>query len=261
MKEYKPPRHTRRRARRSDAPGAAGGGRSWIYGRHAVAAALANPLRTAHRLVVTGESKPPIAAGSPPVERTGRGELEVLVGAGAVHQGVALLVDALPALACEDICAGAAEDALVAVLDQVTDPQNVGAVLRACAAFGAAALIVQDRHAPPVTGALAKAASGALEHVPLVRVPNLARALGQLKQAGFWCLGLERGAAATLAEAAGDGRTALVLGAEGKGLRRLTRETCDALARIPMGGAVESLNVSNAAAVALYELARQRRGD
>lgn len=261
MKERKPPRHMFHRAQRSHALGTAGHGRSWIYGRHAVTAALANPLRTAHRLLIAGKIKPPIALRNPPVEYTNRQELEALVGAGAVHQGIALLVDALPAITCEDICAGAAEDALVVVLDQVTDPQNVGAVMRACAAFDAAALIAQNRNTPPVTGALAKAASGALEHVPLVRVPNLARALNQLKQASFWCLGLESGAAMPLVDAAGNGRTALVLGAEGKGLRRLTRETCDVLTRIPTSDSVNSLNVSNAAAVALYALVHRRQRD
>jgi len=249
------------RTRQSDALGTAGDGRFWIYGRHTVTAALANPLRIAHRLLIAGKIKTPTALRNLPVERTSRDELEALVGAGAVHQGMALLVDSLPAINCEEICAGTAENALVVVLDQVTDPQNVGAVMRACAAFGAAALIAQDRYTPPVTGALAKAASGALEHVPLVRVPNLARALCQLKRAGFWCLGLESAAATPLVDAASSGRTALVLGAEGKGLRRLTRETCDTLTHIPMGNSVDSLNVSNAAAVALYALVHRRQRD
>jgi 23S rRNA (guanosine2251-2'-O)-methyltransferase len=144
------------------------------------------------------------------------------------------------------------------VLDQVTDPHNVGAVLRSAAAFGALAVVVPDRNAPPETGVLVKAASGALEHVPLIRVANLARALTDLKQGGFWCVGLAADSTQTLAEADLSGRIAFVLGSEGAGMRRLTRDGCDSVARLPTSGPIAQLNVSNAAAVALYEAARQR---
>ncbi len=178
---------------------------------------------------------------------------------GAVHQGAALLSEPLTDVALEDVLdrAAEAEKSVVLVLDQVTDPQNVGAILRSAAAFGADAVLVPDRHAPPETGALVKAASGAVEIVPLVRVINLARALEELKKAGFWIAGLDGQAPQTLAAADMTGKVALVLGAEGEGLRRLTRDHCDILVRLPISERMESLNVSAAAAVALYELARK----
>ncbi len=234
----------------------------WLYGLHAVAAALGNPNRHRRRLLVTAQGRDALTAlrgaeGGPSVQVVERTEIEARLAPGAVHQGVALLADPLAEVPLADICAGAASDARVVILDQATDPRNVGAVLRAAAAFGAAAVIAQSRHAPEATGAMAKAASGALERVPLIRVANLARALEKLKEAEFWCIGLDGGATATIAEALPQGRAALVLGAEGSGLRRLTRETCDELARIPITDTVESLNVATAAAVALYEVARE----
>ena len=239
------------------------GGAQWLFGVHPVRAALANPQRRCQRLLITGDealARIDATAAAPVTERLDKAAIARLLPAGAVHQGVALLAEALPAVAmaalCDDVAADAA--ALVIVLDQVTDPHNVGAILRSAAAFGAAAVVMQDRHAPPSGGVLAKAASGAMEYVPLVRVANLSRAVEALKAAGCWALGLDAAAPTTLAEARAEGRNALVLGAEGAGLRRLVRAGCDQLARIPIDGAVESLNVSNAAAVALYELRRGR---
>lgn len=178
---------------------------------------------------------------------------------GAVHQGFAVAVTPLPALALDDLLAQhpPAADALVVVLDQATDPRNVGAVLRSAAAFAAAAVVVQDRHAPDESGVLAKAASGALETVPMVRVVNIARALRTLAEAGFFCVGLDSGAEQPITSLAFPKRVALVIGAEGAGLRRLTRECCEWLARIPIAPAVESLNVSVAAAIALFAVRSQ----
>ena len=179
-------------------------------------------------------------------------DLGRLVPSDAPHQGVVVEVEPLDDAWLDDVLGDAPERAVLLVLDQVTDPHNVGAILRTAAAFGAVAIVTQDRHSPPESGALAKAASGALERVPWVRVVNLARALEQIGEAGFWRIGLAGEAETELKEALGPPRVALVLGAEGPGMRQNTREHCDALARLPITDAIESLNVSNATAVALY---------
>jgi 23S rRNA (guanosine2251-2'-O)-methyltransferase len=178
-----------------------------------------------------------------------------LLPPGAVHQGAALSCDPLPARDLDEILAAKpGTRRVVLVLDQLSDPHNVGAILRTAAAFGASAVIVQDRHAPPQSGTLAKAASGALEIVPYVEVVNIARALDRLAEAGFWRIALAGDGGHPLAEATSGGDIALVLGSEGDGIRRLVREHCDAAAFIPIDKAMESLNVSNAAAIALYEI-------
>jgi 23S rRNA (guanosine2251-2'-O)-methyltransferase len=250
-------------ARSSGAPHAAEAPRGtvWLYGIHAVQAALANPTRRLRRLVVTEEGSANLAARLPQPwaltpETVDRARIDQLLGRDAVHQGAALLADLLP----QPVLATALErPGPVLVLDQVTDPRNIGAILRSAAAFGVAAVIVQERHAPEETGSLAKAASGALETVPLLRAVNLARTIVMLKAANFWVVGLDAEATGALEGAAfKDRRVALVLGGEGSGLRRLTRESCDELAKLPMAGIMESLNVSAATAVALYELGRQR---
>jgi 23S rRNA (guanosine2251-2'-O)-methyltransferase len=252
-----------------------GSGGNWVYGRHAVAAALANPARRWRRLAVLAEHEAEAAAlvAAAAAERRGEGEavevldraaFERLLPEGAVHQGWALEVEPLDSADLEDVLRAvemAQGRSIVIVLDQVSDPHNVGAILRSAAAFGASAVIVGEHGAPPATGALAKAASGALDSVPLVRAVNLARTLDRLKDAGFWCCGLDEAAPATLAGLDLGNRVVLVLGSEGGGLRRLLRERCDYLARLPTRPALPSLNVSNAAAVALYELMRGEPGN
>ena len=235
---------------------------TWLWGHHAVLAALSNPDRKLLRILATIEILEELGdrlagAGIAP-QIVGKDELSKMLPPGAVHQGLALLTRPLPHKVLEDIiddCDGDASAVIIA-LDQVTDPHNIGAIMRSAAAFGARAILIPDRNAPEISGTLAKSASGAVEHVPLIRVVNLVRALEQLKKAGFWSVGLAGEAERTLAAQNVSGRLCLVLGSEGSGMRRLTREACDVMARLPTGGAISSLNVSNAAAVALYELRR-----
>ena len=229
--------------------------RFWLYGTHAVAAALANPERDKYRLAATSVDHG-LSADGLEIEIMERHDLEKLLPLGAVHQGMALLVSPLRETSLNQILAGSSDESKIVVLDQVTDPQNIGAVLRSAAAFGADAVIAPDRHTPYTTGALAKAASGALEWVPFIRVINLARTLKELKAAGYWCAGLAADGKQTLTEARLTGRTVLVIGAEGTGLRRLTRDSCDFLVRIPIQGYGNSLNLSAATAISLYELTR-----
>ena len=224
-----------------------------FWGKHAVAAALDNPNRKVLRAWATRDAATSmnfpkdVAVTLADVADLGR-----LVPHDAPHQGVVIELEPLEEVWLDDILTSASERAVVLVLDQVTDPHNVGAILRSAAAFGAAGIVTQDRHSPSESGVVAKSASGALERVPWARVVNLARALEEIGEAGFWRIGLAGDVESTLAEALGPQRVALVLGAEGPGLRPNTRDHCDALARLPISGAVESLNVSNAAAVALY---------
>jgi 23S rRNA (guanosine2251-2'-O)-methyltransferase len=225
-----------------------------------VLAALANPARGApRRLLASPERARELAArfpGLPAAEIADAAAIGRLLPAGAAHQGVALKAAPLEPLALAELASPAA--GVLVMLDQVTDPQNVGAVFRSAAAFGARGVILQERHAPAFTGALAKAAAGALDATPHARVVNLARALDELDGLGWRAVGLAGDAAETL-EAVLDGRpTVLVLGSEGEGLRRLVGEHCDALARIAMPGGFDSLNVSAAAAIALYEASRPR---
>ncbi|MEF2551341.1 RNA methyltransferase [Aurantimonas sp. A2-1-M11] len=231
-------------------------GRVRLYGLHTVAAALINPRRKLHQLLVTRNALARLEMAEDaircPVEMVEPKRLDAELGGEAVHQGVMLETEPLPAIRLDDL--GGAR--LVIVLDQVTDPHNVGAILRSATAFGADALVTTTRHSPQEGGVLAKAASGALEHVTQIEVVNLADALSALSRQGFRTIGLDSdGPESFEASLAGD-RIAIVLGAEGKGLRQKTQATVDALARLEMPGAIRSLNVSNAAAIALYATRR-----
>jgi 23S rRNA (guanosine2251-2'-O)-methyltransferase len=225
-----------------------------------VRAALANKKRRVHRVVLTERASEEIGKGLLGRVRSETANAEAvsrLLPPGSVHQGVALLCEALPKRDLDDALSAPTEGRrIVVVLDQISDPHNVGAILRSSAAFGATAVVVQDRHAPPESGVLAKAASGALDIVPYVEVVNIARTLQQLGERGFWRIALAGDGESPLKDAASGNDIALVLGSEGSGIRRLVRERCDVSAFVPMSSAMESLNVSNAAAVSLYELRR-----
>jgi 23S rRNA (guanosine2251-2'-O)-methyltransferase len=223
-----------------------------LYGWHAVKAALENPARRFHRLLATENAthrlaESGIALPLAPTPASAQ-DIEALVGPDAVHQGILAEADPLDAPAVEELD----PQRLVLVLDQITDPQNVGAILRSAAAFAVEAVIITARHSPEATGLLAKAASAALEHVPLVTVPNLARAIEVLKDKNVFVIGLDSSGEMDLASVPLRAPLALVVGAEGKGLRQLTRTHCDAVARIALPGKIASLNVSNAAVLALF---------
>jgi 23S rRNA (guanosine2251-2'-O)-methyltransferase len=222
-----------------------------------VTAALANPNRTVRKIWGTREALaaldlPPVL----PVTFADVADLGRLVPADAPHQGLVAEVDPLEDIWLGDLLHEVQDNQRpLVVLDQVTDPHNVGAILRSAAAFDAVGIVTQDRHAPPESGTVARSASGALETVPWVRVVNLARALEEIAEAGFWRIGLTGHANQTLAQAMGTQRICIVLGAEGEGMRQNTEAHCDELAKLPISPKVESLNVSNAAAIALYAVA------
>ncbi len=244
-------------ARRGHRPSQASSNRPRFWGRHAVTAALANPNRTVRKIWGTREALaaldlPPVV----PITYADAADLGRLVPADAPHQGLVAEVDPLEDMWLGDLLHEGQDDQRpLVVLDQVTDPHNVGAILRSAAAFDALGIVTQDRHAPPESGTVARSASGALETVPWIRVVNLARALDEIAEAGFWRIGLTGHANQTLAQAMGTQRIAIVLGAEGEGMRQNTEAHCDELAKLPISPKVESLNVSNAAAIALYAVA------
>ena len=226
-----------------------------IYGAHAVEAALANPRRKIRAIHATANAAQRIAqllhGELPEIRTVSPKDLDRMLGEDTVHQGILIEAEPLHEPAIDEL----GEARLLLVLDQITDPHNVGAILRSAAAFGVGALIMTARHSPPLHGALAKAASGALEHVPVVLVPNLARALAEIGDLGFTRLGLDSGGEAALEDYPAADRLALVLGAEDRGLRRLSTENCDAICALTTFGPIASLNVSNAAAIALHHAA------
>ena len=231
-----------------------------IYGRHAVLAALSNPHRRISKVMCIKENineiKGKIADNK--ITIVERRELDKILSAEAVHQGFAAIAEILPGIDVEDICSLAEEkeNCYLLVLDQVTDPQNIGAIIRSCAAFGSLALMVQDKNSPQESGAMLKAAAGTFENMPVCRVTNLSRALEQLKKAGFWIVGMDGYAQTNIDKLNKKGKLAVVMGSEGKGMRRLIEESCDITVRLPIAEGVESLNVSTAAAVVLYELSK-----
>jgi len=263
MPTSRPPRPRRRTRSARPAAGADPGAPPLVfYGRHAVLAALANPARPIHRVVSLETAAPELrdaaAARRLAVEPLERGAFAALVGAEAAHQGMGAVVGPLPEPDADAVSRQAA--GLLLVLDQVSDARNVGAILRSAAAFGATALVMQTRHAAPLNAACAKAASGALEWVPVIHEVNLARFLSRSKGRGWWATGLDGHAEATLADLAPAPKQVLVLGAEGRGLRPLVRARCDTTVRIPVRPPVESLNVAVSAGIALHHVATRAAG-
>lgn len=231
-----------------------------IYGRHAVLSALQNPKRKIQKLVVTAENRAEAEKIAPraPLVVADKKEFAHILPEDAVHQGFALFCSRLDSYDISDLIALAEnkQRCHILILDQVTDPQNIGAIIRSCAAFGTLGLVVQDKNSPLESGAMDKAAAGTAELVPVARVTNLSRAIEQLKNAGFWITGTDGYAETTIDKINKEGKIAVVMGSEGKGMRRLVQENCDSSVRLPISPRVESLNVSTAAAIALYELSR-----
>lgn len=230
--------------------------RLWLWGTHACHAALENPSRHCFRLLMTESARRELSSSQDTlpckIEVLDSASLSRLLPPGAVHQGIAMEVAPLPEKSLSELSAG-----VLVVLDQVTDPHNVGAILRTARALGALGVVMTERNAPSLGGVLAKTASGALDLLPVWKVTNLARTLEELKEEGFWIIGLDEGSSKTLSQTDLPPKLALVLGAEGEGLRRLTREKCDFFGKLPTDPVFSTLNVSVAAALALYELIKK----
>ena len=227
-----------------------------LYGKHACFAALENPKRKIKRIYLTDRTAKELnlAPKHPTPKIISLKEFDKILPQDAVHQGIALETEALPEYSLKDI----SESQIIVALDQITDPHNVGAIMRSSIAFGADAIIFTKDNAPSLSGALAKSASGVLEIIKCCKVTNLSRALEQLKKDGFWVAGLDGHTDTNIDKANLSGKTVLVLGSEGKGLRKITKSACDLLVRLPISNEIESLNVSNAAAIALYEISRNK---
>lgn len=234
-----------------------------LYGRHPVMAVINNKNRHISKILCTKDNFDELKAvcqqnevNTGIINTVDKKEIDRILPRDAVHQGFAIYCSELEDYSLEDICimADEKERCHVLVLDQVTDPQNIGAIIRSCVAFDALALILQDKNSPTETGAMAKASAGTIENLPICRVTNLSRAIQQLKTAGFWTIGMDGYATAYIDEVDKSGKTAIIMGSEGKGLRRLVEESCDTTVKLPISDKVESLNVSTAAAIALYEI-------
>lgn len=231
--------------------------RVWLYGVHACKAALNNPNRTLFEIAQLNDKhieKIDLDSSIPAskIRTVDRSWFDKKFGMGAVHQGIAIQVSELSDFGFEDLEMDDASHQIVIILDQVSDPHNVGAIIRSAAAFGAKAIVMTDKHAPEETGTLAKSASGALELIPIIRAPNLLQAIDKLKKIGFWTYGFAETGSTPMQKANFSGKVALVMGAEGKGMRRLTTENCDFLIHLETSNSFSTLNVSNAAAIALY---------
>ena len=232
-----------------------------IYGRHAVLSALKNPKRHIKKLLIAAENRAEIEKISSQIPYTivDKKEFLRILPEDAVHQGFALYCNRLETYDIENLIAMAdkKERCHILILDQVTDPQNIGAIIRSCAAFETLGLVVQDKNSPLESGAMDKATAGTIEFVPIARVTNLSRAIEKLKDAGFWVMGMDGYAETTIDKINKSGKIAIVMGSEGKGMRRLVQENCDSSVKLPISPNVESLNVSTAAAIALYELSKE----
>ncbi len=229
-----------------------------IYGRHAVISALQNPHRKIYKIFCTKENAEELIKINPKFNITisERKEIDKLLPPDSVHQGFAILCAPLDTYSLEEIIELSEQQKKchLLILDQVTDPQNIGAIIRSCAAFNSLALIMQDKNSPTETGAMAKASAGTIEYLPICRVTNISRAIEQLKEVGFWIIGMDGYAQTTIDKMNKSGKTAIIMGSEGKGMRRLIEESCDSTVKLPMNEKVESLNVATAAAIALYEI-------
>jgi 23S rRNA (guanosine2251-2'-O)-methyltransferase len=237
----------------------------WIYGKHAVKGAVFNKNREILRLILLESCKDFPAewkeiADAPAAEIVDKNYFAAKFGKDATHQGCAVLVkDLHPHLCPEDLLGNELDNRPFVFLDQITDPQNLGSILRASAVFGARAVVVTEHNSPEFSPAVWKAASGAAEHVPIIRVVNLVHAINYLKKHGFWCIGLDERSPKTISEMDLGRKLIVVIGSEGSGLRRLTRESCDFLAKLPSGRSFTTLNAAQAATVSLYEIHNQQR--
>lgn len=228
----------------------------WIYGKHAVRAAVLNENRRVFKVVVLPQNRDFLSDSSVKVEVVDKNYFSSLFGKDAIHQGCAAQVLPLDEFFLEDL---SDDDRPIVFLDQVTDPQNIGSILRASAVFGAKAVVLPEINSPEVTAVIAKVASGALESIPLIKVKNLVQSIKMLKKKGYWCLGLDERGDKTIGEMDLSDKFVLIIGSEGLGMRRLTRENCDFLVQLPSIGDFSTLNAAQAATVSLYEILRQKR--